>query len=201
MAKALQKKMLIIISGPSGVGKGIVVSKLIKNFSDLSLSISATTRRPRKNEIDGLDYFFLEKKDFLKHISENKFVEWANVHGELYGTLKSQLLKQLQNKAGVLLELDVQGALQIRELITGNKFFPFPVQNLFIFLTPPSIEDLVTRLKKRQTESSKVMKKRIKHALVELQLIGEYDHIIVNDDLKDTVNQIKEIIEKERRNL
>ncbi|GAG21092.1 unnamed protein product, partial [marine sediment metagenome] len=143
--------LLFVISGPSGVGKGTLREKVFKIFPDLIYSVSVNTRPPRKGEIEGKDYYFVIVDEFKKRIKENRFVEWAIVHGDYKGTPTIFLIEELQKGRDVLLELDVQGAMQVKE--------KFP-DGIFIFIAPPTWKDLEDRLRKRNTEGEKALEKR-----------------------------------------
>ena len=179
-------KRLFVISSPSGGGKTTILKELKKEGFDFAYSISATTRPPRKGEKNGVDYFFLDETTFLKQIKEGAFLEWAKVHGYYYGTLKSQVDRYLSEGKRILLDIDVQGGLRLKNARSDT---------VLIFLSPPSIEVLEERLKKRGTESTEVIEKRLEIAKKELQMAEKYDFKIVNDNLKDTVEKVKTIIQ------
>ncbi len=179
-------KRLFVISSPSGGGKTTIVKELRKEGFDFAYSISATTRPPRKGEKDGVDYIFLDQKTFLKQIKEGAFLEWAKVHGYYYGTLKEQIDRYLSEGKRVLLDIDVQGGLHLKNTRSDT---------VLIFLAPPAIEVLEERLKKRGTESSEVIKRRLEIAKKELQMADQYDFQVINDNLKDTVKEVKAIIQ------
>lgn len=181
---------LFIISGPSGVGKGTLIKKLFKKIPDLHYSISLTTRKPRGEEREGIDYHFVNKKTFEKYIDEGRFAEWADVHGDYKGTLLSTIDESLAEGKDLLLEIDVQGALQIR------KEFP---EGIFIFITPPSWEELEERLRGRDTEEEESLKKRLIDARGEMEFSKHYDYIIINDELEKASEELEAIIVNERR--
>ena len=180
------RKRLFVISSPSGGGKTSIVKELKKEGFDFAYSISATTRLPRKDEKDGVDYIFLDEKTFLKWIKEGAFLEWAKVHGYYYGTLKTQIDRYLSQGKRVLLDIDVQGGLRLKNTRPDA---------VLIFLSPPGIEALKKRLKKRGTESSEAIEKRLHVAKKELQMADQYDFQVINDKLKDTVKEVKAIIQ------
>lgn len=177
---------LIVISGPSGVGKGTICDILLKSCANLSLSVSATTRAPRDTDKEGVTYYFKTTDEFRKMIKENQFLEWAEYNGNYYGTPLAPVRERLDNGTNVLLEIDVQGALNIKKLCPDA---------VYIFITPPSIEELHARLKGRGTESPEDIERRIASADAELMQKDKYDYVVVNDNLEDAVNQIKNIIE------
>lgn len=172
--------MLIVIAGPSGVGKGTVVKKLLAKMPSLKLSISYTTRKKRINEQDGVDYFFISKEEFEKM----DFLEWAEVHGNKYGTAN------LEYVGDYVFELDVKGASAIKQKINNA---------ITVFLLPPNEQELKRRLKKRNTETEEEIKIRLKTAQQELKKKFDYDYIIVNNDISETVKKIISIIELERK--
>ncbi len=181
--------LLFVISGPSGVGKGTLREEVFNIFPDLIYSVSANTRPPRKGEIEGKDYYFVTVDEFKKRIKENKFVEWAIVHGDYKGTPAIFLLEELQKGRDVLLELDVQGAMQVKE--------KFP-DGIFIFIAPPTLKDLEDRLRKRNTEGEKALEKRLKDARIEIKYKKNYNYLVVNDNIKTALKKIESIIIAER---
>lgn len=181
--------LLFIISGPSGVGKGTLREEVFNIFPDLKYSVSVNTRPPRKGEIEGKDYYFVTVAEFQKRIKENKFVEWAIVHGDYKGTPAIFLLEELQKGRDVLLELDVQGAMQVKE--------KFP-DGIFIFIAPPTWKDLENRLRKRNTEGEKALEKRLKDARIEIKYKKNYNYLVVNDNIKTALKKIESIIIAER---
>lgn len=181
--------LLFVISGPSGVGKGTLREKVFNIFPDLKYSVSVNTRPPRKGEIEGKDYYFVTVDEFKKRIKENKFVEWAIVHGDYKGTPTIFLMKELQKGRDVLLELDVQGAMQVKE--------KYP-DGIFIFIAPPTWKDLEDRLRKRNTEGEKALEKRLKDARIEIKYKKNYNYLVVNDNIKSALKKIESIIVAER---
>ena len=193
MKKTNQKKrkgILFVISGPSGVGKGTVARELKKENSDINYSVSVTTRKPRPAEMDGKDYLFVSKQVFCEMMKNNEFMESAKVHNNYYGTPRKQVEKSLKQGKNIILEIDIQGAKQIK----GQ----YP-ESVLIFLTPPSIEELKHRLQKRNSESATIRKLRLKNAREELENRKFYDYQVVNADLEDTIREIKKIIKNETR--
>ena len=185
----MNQGLLIVLSGPSGTGKGTVCKELLKKRDDMALSISCTTRKPRINEQEGQHYFFKSDDEFKTLIEQEEFLEFANVYDNYYGTPKSFVKSQLNEGRDVLLEIDVQGALNAKSA--------FP-EGVYIFLVPPSMEELENRIKGRGTESNEQIKKRMGKANSEMKLMKEYDYVIVNDVVKDVVKSIENVIEAEK---
>jgi len=179
-----EKGVLFVISGPSGVGKGTLRKELFKRIKGLTYSVSCTTRQPREGEQDGVDYKFINLETFTTYVEENKFLEWAKVHGNYYGTLESDVRKLLDEGHDVVLEIDVQGALQVK-----NKM----PEAILIFIMPPSEEELVRRLDRRGTESDRELEERIRNAKREILESKRYDFIVVNDDLESAVKELEQI--------
>jgi guanylate kinase len=176
---------LFIVSAPAGTGKTTLVQMLKKEFPDRIIqSISCTTRRPRKEEIDGRDYVFLTEEAFEERVKRGEFLEHATVFGNRYGTLK-EMVKHAQEKGkDVVLVIDTQGALALKK----------KVEAVFIFIAPPSIEILEKRLKARKTESPETLKKRLKWAQYEMDQAKQYDYTIINDDLEEAFEELKRIV-------
>lgn len=189
--------MLVVISGPSGVGKSTVVRRLLKIHPELKVSISSTTRPPRPGEIHGQHYYFITQEEFDLRVKQNQFLEWAKVHGSYYGTPRQFIENELSKGEVVVLEVDVQGAASIKRIVEEKKL-KFSV--VFIFLIPPSVDILAFRLKKRKTEDEEVVNYRLRAAIAELQVMEKYDYIVVNDKVEPAADKIKAIInvEKER---
>ena len=183
-----EKGILIIISGPSGAGKGTVVNELIKNDM-YSLSISATTRQPRQNEKNGIHYFFKTKEEFEKMIEDKKLLEYASFCENYYGTPVDYVNEQIDKNKTVILEIEVQGALQVKEI--------FP-EAVLIFLTPPSMEELEKRLIGRGTESQDKIDMRLNRAKEEFDIIDKYDYIIINETVQKAVDDINCIVKSEK---
>ncbi|MCL1846192.1 MAG: guanylate kinase [Defluviitaleaceae bacterium] len=180
--------MLVIISGPSGSGKGTVVKRLSPE-NGYALSISVTTRSPRVGEEHGRDYFFATEDEFKKMRAENELLEHAAYVGNFYGTPRAYVEEQIENGKIVVLEIDVYGALQVKE--------KFP-SAILIFLIPPSLPELSARLNNRGTEDAVTIDRRLKKALEELPLINRYNYLVINDDVPDAVNKINSIVTAER---
>lgn len=178
----------IILSAPSGGGKTTIARELLRRRPDLGYSVSCTTRSPRPGEVEGRDYYFLSRSDFLRKRQAGAFAESAEVHGNLYGTLKSEVERVFATGRHVVMDIDVQGANQL------IRAFP---QAVTIFVLPPSGDVLLERLRKRQTESTAELAARLMSALQELQAVEEYEYIIVNDDLEQAVQRVSSIIDAE----
>ena len=193
MEKNKKEGVLLVISSPSGTGKTTICKKLLEYDKNIHLSVSVTTRKKRKNEVEGIDYYFRSKKDFLNLKSQNSFIENAFVFENYYGTLKSEVLEQLENGIDVLIDIDWQGTRQITEVMKGNL--------IKIFLLPPSIDELKKRLSKRNSDSIKEINFRMSKALKEIKHFDEYDYVLVNDNLDNTFQKIVKIVQAERLKL
>lgn len=180
------KGKLFIISGSSGVGKGTVIKELLKHADNLSLSVSSTTRKPREGEVHGKNYYFLSKEDFEKAIENDEFLEWAEFSTNKYGTSKKTVEKFLDNGQNVLLEIEVQGALQVKKKIP---------EAVLIFILPPSREELEKRLRGRGTESEEAIIKRLDAIEFEAKESEKYDYKVVNDTIERAVGEILSIYE------
>jgi guanylate kinase len=182
--------MLFLLSGPSGVGKGTVRKALFEE-SDVGLnySISATTRKPRQGESDGIDYFFITREDFEKRIEEHRMLEYAEYAGNYYGTPKDWIDKELDHGKDVFMEIEVQGAKQVRKLMP---------EAIFIFLAPPDLVSLRARLQFRGTETDDVIDKRLEAAKQENEMMHEYDYVVVNDKVDVAATNIQQIINVNR---
>lgn len=181
---------LFVISGPSGAGKGTICKKLLKAV-DISLSTSMTTRSPRPGEVDGKDYYFVTVEEFEEKIKNDGMLEYARVFDNIYGTPKDMIIKQLEKGRDIILEIDVQGGLQVKQKM--------PKQAVLVFVLPPDLATLRQRIVNRGTETEDVIDKRFNEALNEIKLIGEYDYYLVNDELDDAVYDLQAIIMAERR--
>jgi guanylate kinase len=187
--KTTDRGLLIVLSGPSGTGKGTLCRELLAKIPGLKYSISATTRPPREGEIDGVHYFFISESDFQERLARGEFLEWATVYDNLYGTLRWQVEKVLAGGNDVILEIDIQGARQIK----GK----FP-DGVFIFIVPPSLAELAARIERRGTDPEEVIRKRLHAAGSELLSISEYDYIVINDSIDQAVNKLTAIITAEK---
>lgn len=185
----MEKGVLLIISGPSGVGKGTVVKKLVEEQKNIKLSISATTRKPRPGEEHGREYFFLEKEEFIRLIDENKILEHAQYCENYYGTPAKYVDESLEKGEDVILEIEVQGAQQVKKMRP---------ETVMIFIVPKSMDILKKRLSGRGTEDEKTIKRRLETAVSELKLAYQYDYVVVNDDLDDCIFDILSIIKAEK---
>ena len=179
------KGILVVVSGFSGAGKGTLMKRLIQDYDDYALSISATTRAPRPGEEDGREYFFLQKEQFEKKIAENGLIEYARYCDNYYGTPREYVEKQLEAGRDVILEIEIQGALKVK------KQYP---DALLLFVMPPSAAELRRRLIGRGTETEKVIEKRMHRASEEAEGIENYEYIVINDDLDTCVKELHEII-------
>jgi len=186
----MAKGLLFVLSGPSGVGKNTVLDELFKDFDGVSYSVSATTRERRKGEVEGENYFFISEEKFKEIEAGDGFIESAVVHGHYYGTPKKFVDKKLDEGEDIILEIDTQGAKQVRE--------KYP-EAVYIFLLPPSLEVLEKRLDKRGSENDKSKNIRLKNARQELKEVHNYDYEVINDSLSDAVKDIKRIILKEQK--
>ncbi len=180
-----RKGILFVISGPSGVGKGTLKESLLSKNPKLKNSISATTRPARIGEVDGKDYFFLSKDKFQELIDNDELLEWATVYSNMYGTPKKFVQENLENGVDVLLEIDIQGALQVKEKKPDG---------VFIFLAPPNIEELANRLITRGKDSLNSIEERLRACQSEMDYVREYDYLVVNDDIDEAVSIVQAII-------
>ena len=186
--------LVIVVSGPSGSGKSTVIDALCKADETLQLSVSATTRKPRPSEVDGVDYHFLSKSEFESHLQQDSFLEWAEYGGNFYGTLKSEITTAREAGKDAILEIEVNGALQIQAQDLS------PARSLLIFIIPPSFAILEERLRRRKTESEMELKKRLAIAKSEVLEIEHYDYWVSNPQnaVQEAVHQIQTIIAAER---
>ena len=187
---------LIVISGPSGVGKSTLVKKAREVLPELEFSVSCTTRAPRVGEVDGKDYFFLNEAEFEKKVQQNEFIEYAGVFAHRYGTLKSEVLSRLQRGADVILDIDVQGAKQIRQAAQNDPEIASAAQ--FIMIVPPDMETLSSRLTGRNSETPESLKLRLAGAQSELSNFRIYDYLVVNDELETAQNDLISLLKTMR---
>ncbi len=185
----MSEGFLLVVSGPSGSGKGTVCKELLENIDGLVFSVSATTRSPRPGEIHGENYFFLDKDEFATKIENNEFLEYANVHTNYYGTPKDFVIEKVENGKIVLLEIDVQGAMQVMERFENV---------VSVFLLPPNLEELEHRLRNRNTESNEDISIRLANAKQEIDLVEKYDYYVINDKIELAVDRINSIIKSEK---
>ncbi|ATD57410.1 guanylate kinase [Clostridium chauvoei] len=181
--------ILIVISGPSGAGKGTICKELLNQNDNLYLSVSATTRDPREGEIDGVNYYFLSRNEFLDRVEKDDFLEYAEVYGNCYGTPKSNVEKMLEEGKDVILEIDIQGALKVKENFS---------EGVFIFILPPSMEELKQRIIKRGSETEESLMRRFKSAYKEINYVSKYNYAVVNDTLDLAVSKVEGIIAAEK---
>ena len=182
--------IMTVISGFSGAGKGTVTRKILEQYDNYALSISATTRDPREGEENGREYFFKTKEEFEKMIAQDELIEYARYVNHYYGTPRSYVEEQLENGKDVILEIEIQGALKVKE--------KFP-DTLLVFITPPSAKELRRRLIGRGTESMEVIEQRLARAKEEAEGIDDYDCLIVNDDLESCVDELHSVIQNEKK--
>ncbi|MBQ6314613.1 MAG: guanylate kinase [Mogibacterium sp.] len=175
---------LFVISGPSGTGKGTICAELLKDIGN-EFSVSMTTRSPREGEVHGREYFFVSREEFLDNVEKGNFLEHATVFDNFYGTPKDMVLKRLEKGRNVILDIDVQGGLQVKQAMP---------EAVLIFILPPSLTELRKRLEGRKTEEPEIIEKRLSKALNEIRFIGEYDYYIVNDDVDTAVANARGII-------
>ena len=178
--------LLIVISGFSGAGKGTILNRLLRDYDEYDFSVSMTTRAPRDGEVNGKDYFFVTRDEFEKAIKEDGFVEYAEYCGNYYGTPKAYVEEQLKKGKSVILDIEVQGAMQIKE--------KFP-DALMVFVAPPSIDILLQRLRARGTETEEVIQKRLLRAKEEVERIDKYEYLVINDDLDTAVSELHQMAE------
>ncbi len=186
------KGTLFIISAPSGTGKTTILKEIIGHIPRISFSVSHTTRQPRRGERDGVDYFFVDKESFTEMQERDDFLEWAEVHGNFYGTGKQSVTDQLNQGRDIVLDIDVQGAEQLRRS---------SIEAVFIFITPPSWQELEKRLTERGTDDKTTIALRLKNARKEMKDAGLYEYVIINDTVSEAADVLRAIIlEKRCRN-
>ena len=190
MIRSKNTGQLIVISAPSGAGKGTVISGLLeKDNKNRWLSVSTTSRQPRANDVPGKTYNFVSKEDFEKLIEEDYFIEYTNYAGNYYGTPKEAIRKKLDQGIDVILEIEIEGASNIKKIIP---------EALFIFIMPPSLKTLVTRLKNRKTETKDKIIERFHQAYKEINSVTKYNYVVVNDELEEAINKVEAIIKAEK---
>ncbi|MBR3497979.1 MAG: guanylate kinase [Selenomonadaceae bacterium] len=185
----MTRGLLIVISGASGTGKGTVCKKILSDLPAVAYSISATTRAPRPGEVDGREYYFLSVEEFKAWIADEKFLEYAQVYGNFYGTPLNKIEERLNRGEDILLEIDVQGALNVKRKCP---------EGIYIFLLPPSLEELKRRIEGRGTETPESLSRRLKNAVAEIKVGPEYDYVVVNDTIENAAEKIKTILSAER---
>jgi guanylate kinase len=188
-AKPSQRGMLYVVSSPSGGGKGTIIKRVLDVMPDLSYSVSYTTRAPRNGEVDGREYFFVDRKRFGEMVAADEFLEWANVHGHLYGTSRRQVIEETAAGSDIVLEVDVQGAASVKKL---------GCDSVGIFILPPSLEVLRKRLIARGTDSPEELAVRLRNAPEELKQYSTFDYVIFNDQADRAAAQLASIISAER---
>lgn len=186
----MDKGLIIVVSGPSGVGKGTVNKRLINTSKNLDTAISASTRAPRPLEVHGVDYYFVSTQEFQTKVDNEEFIEYANVHGNLYGTLLCEVEQRIQKGRDVILEIDVQGGATIREKLP---------ECVSVFLLPPSLDELTSRLTGRATDTKEAIQDRLETAIREIGCMQHYDYAVVNTDVEACTRMIKTIIKAERQ--
>ena len=190
MIKRKNTGQLIIISAPSGAGKGSVISGLLeRDKKNLWLSVSTTSRQPRSNDIPGVTYNFVSKEEFEELIKEDYFLEYTNYVGNYYGTPKQAIKEKLEQGIDVILEIEIEGAMNIKKLVP---------EALFIFIMPPSLKTLVTRLKNRKTDSKDKIIERFHTAYKEINEVTKYNYVVVNDELEEAIDKVESIIKAEK---
>ena len=189
MQNVNEKKKLFVISGSSGVGKGTVINGFLEKNSDFEFSVSYTTREKREGEINGVNYFFIPKEEFINSVKNNEFLEWAEFSGNYYGTKKEFVERKLSEGKDLILEIDTQGALQVKEKMP---------ESVLIFIAPPSYQDLEFRLRNRKTETEETIQRRLD--LVKMEIINSehFDYRIINDKVEYTIQELEKIIKSER---
>ncbi|MGI5891866.1 MAG: guanylate kinase [Bacillota bacterium] len=183
------KGLLLIISGPSGVGKGSICHLLLRRNPQLAYSVSATTRSPRQGEKEGVNYYFVDHKCFKSMIDQGEFLEWAEVYHNYYGTPRSTVEELLSQGKDVILEIDTQGAIQVKAACP---------EGIFIFILPPSYDELKRRIVGRRSEDHHSLNCRLNSSTKEMDLAEQYDYTVINDDLEETVEEIEAIIKREK---
>ncbi len=188
-SQALTKGILFVVSSPSGGGKGTLIQRVLSSVPNISYSVSYTTRNPRPGELNGREYFFVETAQFEQMIARDEFLEWAHVHGKLYGTSRSQVANEINQGRDIILEVDVQGAASVRELIP---------ESASIFILPPSFEILRQRLIARGTDSEEELELRLRNAPEELKDYSTFDYLIINDDIEKAAAKLAAVVAAER---
>lgn len=184
-----RKGLLVVVSGPAGVGKGTLCKAYMKKFDDMKLSVSTTTRAPREGERDGVEYNFTTKENFLKMIENDEMLEYVNVFENYYGTSKKWVQEQLEQGNDIILEIDIVGAMNVKKAYDNA---------LLLFIMPPSYEVLEHRLRTRNTDSDDQIRQRLERMEEEIQIMRDYDYFVVNDAIDDSLDMMKAIIDTQR---
>lgn len=185
----MNRGLLFVISGPSGAGKGTICSAYLKDAQNTWLSVSATTRAPRAGETDGTSYYFLSRDEFLQRLEQGDFLESAEVYGNFYGTPKSRVEEKLEMGYDVILEIDIQGALKVQENTR---------EGIFIFILPPSMEELKNRIIKRGSETSESLLRRFESAFEEINYISKYNYAVINTTVEEALENVRAIVRAEK---
>lgn len=185
----MNKGVLVIVSGLSGAGKGTICKRLLEKYPNYVLSVSATSRQPREGEVHGREYFFITKEEFEERIRQEKLLEYAQYVGNYYGTPKDWVEEQLKEGKDIVLEIELQGAFQVREKIP---------EAVLVFILPPDMEELKRRLINRGTETMEQIEKRLKRAEEEMEYVSQYDYVIVNEDVEKSVDMLHNIVRSEK---
>jgi len=188
MQNMAEKKKLFVISGSSGVGKGTVIGGFLKRNPEFKLSISYTTRDKREGEVEGVNYFYVSKEEFLNSVKNDEFLEWAEFSGNYYGTKREFVQKCLRENINLILEIETQGALQVKDKM---------LESVLIFIVPPSYQDLEFRLRNRKTESEEAIAKRLDFVKFEIQNSERFDYRIINDKIENAIFELEKIIKTE----
>lgn len=185
----MEKGVLVVVSGLSGAGKGTICKRLLEKYPDYVLSVSATSRKPRKGEENGREYFFITKDEFEDMIRDGKLLEYARYVENYYGTPKEWVEQQLESGKNIILEIELQGAFQIRDKIP---------EAVLVFILPPDMEELKRRLVNRGTETMEEIEKRLERAAEEMAFVPEYDYVIINDEVEKSVDMLHNIVRSEK---
>ncbi|SHI45219.1 guanylate kinase [Thermoclostridium caenicola] len=180
--------LLIVVSGPAGVGKGSVIKRAMELTDNLAMSVSATSRKPRPGEIDGVHYFFRTREQFETMIAEQRLVEWVEYCGNYYGTPREYVTRELEKGRNIILEIEVEGSMKIKEMFRDS---------ILCFIVPPSYEELARRLRSRNTEDEETIQRRLKRALEEFQYIDRYDYVVLNDSIEEAAQRFVSIVRAE----